>query len=83
MALAVNDLSSVAGAAAAVGATFPILADPQHQVAEAYGVYNLLGDQLAAPAVFVIDRDGRMRWSYIGQSSQDRPSAADILTRLP
>jgi len=83
VALAVNDLSSVAGAGAAVGATFPLLADPQHQVAEAYGVYNLLGDQLAAPAVFVIDPDGRIRWSYIGQGSQDRPSAADILARLP
>lgn len=71
------------GAGAAVGATYPILADPQHQVAEAYGVFNVLGDQLAAPAVFVIDRDGRVRWSYIGQSSEDRPSIGEVLEQLP
>lgn len=66
-----------------MGATYPMLADPQHAVAEAYGVFNILGDQLAAPAVFVIDRDGRVLWSYIGQSPQDRPSAGEVLAHLP
>ncbi|HIE38341.1 MAG TPA: redoxin domain-containing protein [Anaerolineales bacterium] len=83
VALAVNTREAVEGAQAAVRAPYPMLADPDHRVAEAYGVYNLLGDGLAGPAVFVIAEDGRILWSYVGQHIGDRPAAADILTHLP
>jgi len=65
------------------GVSYPMLADSAHQVAEAYGVYNLLGDGLAAPAVFVIEPDGRVAWSYVGQRSGDRVAASAILEHLP
>jgi len=83
VALAVNTLEAVQGISAAVGAPYPLLADPDHRVAEAYGVYNLLGDGLAAPAVFVIDGNGHITWSYVGQAPTDRPPVADILAHLP
>lgn len=82
VALAVAPREAVEGAWAAVGAPYPILADPDGRAAEAYGVYNLLGDGLAAPAVFVLTRDGVL-WSYVGQHSADRPSADEILRHLP
>ncbi|MDY7078860.1 MAG: redoxin family protein [Chloroflexota bacterium] len=82
VALAVAPLSSVEGAQQAARATYPILADPAHQVAEAYGVYNLLGDGLAAPSVFIIDTDKRIVWSHVGQNSGDRPGAAKIMEQL-
>ena len=63
-------------------ATYPMLADPGHRVAEAYDVYNLLGDQLAAPSVFIIDVNGHIVWSRVGQNSTDRPSAQMILEEL-
>jgi alkyl hydroperoxide reductase subunit AhpC len=59
-----------------------MLADPAHRVADAYGVYNLTGDGLAAPAVFVIDTDGRILWSYVGQHPGDRPSV-QMMRRCP
>ena len=62
---------------------YPMLADSEHLVSAAYGVYNLLGDSLAAPAVFVVDTDGRIVWSYIGQHSSDRVNAQMILEQLP
>lgn len=65
------------------GITYPMLADADHRVSEAYGVYNLLGDGLAAPAVFVIDTDGQIVWSRIAQSTGDIVSAAVILEHLP
>jgi len=83
IAVAVQDQ---AGAQATVDAThvsFPVLADPQHQVADAYGVYNLLGDGVATPAVFIIDKAGRIVWSYVGQNINDRPSNQTILANLP
>ena len=64
------------------GAAFPLLADPDHAVAEAYGVYNLLGDGLATPAVFIVDPSGNLVWSYVGQNAADRPSVDKILENL-
>jgi peroxiredoxin len=83
VALAVVPVASVDETRQSIGVAYPLLADPEHQVAEAYGVYNLLGDGYAAPAVFVIEMDGRILWSHIGQHPGDRPSAQTILERLP
>lgn len=83
VALAVAPLGSVEGARESVDAPYPLVADPDHQVAESYGVYNLLGDGYAAPAVFVIAGDGRILWSHVGQHQGDRPTALEILSQLP
>lgn len=61
---------------------FPVLADPEGRVTRQYGVYNLLGDGVAAPATFIIDAAGTIRWSYIGRDIADRPSPRDILTQV-
>ncbi len=65
-----------------LGLTFPILADEAHAVSESYKVYNLLGDNLAAPAVFVIDREGRISWRYVGRDVADRPAARTVVSQL-
>jgi peroxiredoxin len=57
-----------------------MLADADHQVSEAYGVYNLYGSELAGPAVFVVGQDGSVLWSYLGVE----PIGADkIVAQLP
>jgi peroxiredoxin len=61
---------------------YPILSDPEHEVVDQYGVYNLLGDSVATPSVFVIDTEGVIRWTYVGQSSSDRPTNEMILEQL-
>lgn len=83
MALAVAPLTSVEGAQSAAQAQFPMLSDADHGVADAYGIYNLLGDRYAAPATFVIDQRGEIVWSYVGQSAADRPAPQEILNHLP
>lgn len=83
MALAVAPLTSVEGAQGAVQAQFPMLSDADRQVADTYGVYNLLGDGYAAPATFVIDQQGTVVWSYVGQEAGDRPTPQEILDHLP
>ena len=84
MALAVASLTAVDdGVRRVIEPPYPLLADPDHEVAEAYGVYNLLGDGYAAPAVFIIDTDGEIIWSYVGQSPTDRPLPSTILQNLP
>ena len=83
VALAVQDETGAQASLRDTGVSYPILADPQHQVAEAYGVYNTLGDGVAAPAVFIIDTSGQIVWSYIGQNISDRPNPQTILENLP
>jgi peroxiredoxin len=65
-----------------LGTQYPILSDVDHRVVDQYGVYNLLGDSVATPSVFLIDTQGIIRWSYVGQSSTDRPSDDTILEQL-
>ncbi len=81
--LVVASIEVVRGWCQRAGVSYPMLADTEHRVSEAYGVYNLLGDGLAAPAVFVIDTDGRIVWVHVGQHSGDRVDASTILARLP
>ena len=83
IALAVHDLAGAEAVARVTEASFPILADPDHAVADAYGVYNLLGDGIATPSVFVIDTSGHIVWSYVGQNAADRPGVQTILENLP
>ena len=67
----------------ALGLEFPILSNPSADVIEAYGVYNLHNNGYAAPATFLIDKQGNIRWTYIGRTSYtDRPSNAQIIKRL-
>lgn len=68
--------------AQATGIEYPILADPEHQTIEAYGVYNLLGDGRAAPSVFVVDEEGKIIWKHVGKGKTDWPATESILEQL-
>ena len=76
-------LSEVESWCQQAGIEYPMLADSDYTVSEAYGVYNLLGDDLAAPAVFVIDTDGHIVWRQVGQSANNPVSAQIIIEHLP
>lgn len=78
-----QDVGRAALMAQGLQAGFPVLADADHAVAEAYGVFNLLGDSVATPSVFVINSAGEIVWSYVGRDANDRPSAAEVLRHVP
>ncbi len=65
-----------------LGVTYKLLSDPNGKVAKEYGVYNLLGDGVAAPAVFIVGPSRVIEWSYVGRNIGDRPSSYDIIARL-
>jgi peroxiredoxin Q/BCP len=83
LAVAFQDGSRAQTMAQAIQAEFPILADADHAVADAYGVFNLLGDGVATPSVFVIDPSGRIVWLHVGQDAGDRPAPNELLAHLP
>ena len=65
-----------------VSAEYPVLADPGAVVAKAYGVFDLLGDGVSAPAAYIIDKDRSILWSYVGSSIGDRANPQRLLATL-
>ena len=65
-----------------IGIPFPILYNKDADVVKAYGVYDLLGDGLATPSTFIIDKQGVIRWKRVGSSVGDRPPVSKVLEEL-
>ena len=74
MAISTDDLDQAQYAVEALGIPFPILSDPYADVPMSYGVFNHFGDGLATGSVFIVDKQGLIRWSYI------YPQIFDIVT---
>ena len=67
------------------GLPFNILIDESRDVLRAYGVWHRVGIDawnIARPALFLVDRSGAIRYSYIGQSQEDFPAHEEILRQL-
>jgi len=67
------------------GLPMPMLIDPDRAVIKRYGVYNRIwfdGFNVARPATFLIDRQGIIRFIYVGSNQLDRPSPEMILSEL-
>ena len=63
-------------------AEYMILPDPEANVLMEYGVFDLLGDGVAAPSVFIINPDMTIYWSYISKDIRDRPTTDEILQKI-
>jgi len=58
---------------------FPLLADSDHAVFDAYDVVNTMMSLGQRPALFVIDRDGTVRFDSIGTQQWQIPTNANVL----
>ncbi len=83
VALAFQDPARAQTMQQVVQATFPILADESHKVADAYGVFNRLNDNVDAPSIFIVNPQGQIVWAYVGKDAADRPVAETVLQHLP
>lgn len=65
------------------GLPFDILVDESRQVLKAYGVWHRIGLDAwntARPALFLIDPDRRIRYSFVGDNQREFPT--EIGSRL-
>ena len=79
LAVSADDLKGAEGAAHQWGAPFPILSDSDRAAINAYGV--LAENNIAKPSTFIIDKNGVIRWKYVG-STGDRPEPETVLQQL-
>ena len=63
------------------GIPFRLLSDRGAEVAARYGARRM-DEEIAVPSVFIVARDRRVHWSYVGKSTADRPSSPTILQQL-
>ena len=82
LAISVDDLSNASGIVQDLNIPFPVLYDPSGTVPRSYEVFELLERNLAAPATFVLDKDGVIRWRYIASDIGDRPPVSLVLRQL-
>jgi peroxiredoxin len=57
---------------------FPIAFDVQLRLVDQLGIRALL----AQPATFILDRQGKVSFSYVGRDPADRPNVETIVTQL-
>jgi peroxiredoxin len=57
---------------------FPVLLDEDLTAVKQLGIVA----QLASPSTFIIDKEGKVRLSYVGSNPSDRPSIQAILDQL-
>jgi len=66
---------------------FPLLSDPEHKTIDAYGLRDPAyagGEQegIPHPAVYVIDKQGRVAWAKIETDYKQRPTLEEIRAAL-
>ena len=67
------------------GLPFDILIDKSRAVLKAYGVWHAFGLSawnIAKPALFLIDRSGAIRYSFVANSQREFPSHAEIVKAI-
>ena len=82
-AISMDDIYDTTSLSLALKLDYSVLSDPDAYVTKKYGVFNLLGDGVATPAVFIIDSNKTLTWSYIGGDISDRADVKDILSNTP
>jgi peroxiredoxin len=65
------------------GAKFQILSDAEKKTITDYGIVNKAEhDGIAHPSVFILDKEGRIRYMYVGKNPSDRPPDDTIIIEV-
>ena len=66
---------------------FPLLSDPEHKIIDAYGLRDPAYEGqkvygIPHPAVYVIDKTGKVAWAKIESNYRERPANQEIRAAL-
>jgi peroxiredoxin Q/BCP len=64
-----------------LGVKYPLLSDPKREVVRAYGVEDQ-ENGIAWPAIFIVGRDGTVRWRSLAETFKERPTSEVVLGAL-
>jgi peroxiredoxin len=82
-AISVDEQSYAWSMAQTTGAKFQILSDAGKKTITDYGIVNKAEHGgIAHPAVFILDKEARIRYMYVGKNPADRPPDETIITEV-
>ena len=61
--------------------TFPILSDVYRNLIREYGVLHPT-ENIARPSMFLVNKEGRIVWKYVGVEASDRAPIATVLQQI-
>jgi len=61
--------------------TFPILSDVYKNIIRQYGVLHPT-EGIARPSMFVVNKEGKIAWKYVGSEASDRPPIDTVLQQV-
>jgi len=64
------------------GFPFPMLTDAKHKTFDLYDVVKKIASLGQRPALFVIDREGVVRYNQVGTQQTNIPPIAEVLAEL-
>ena len=83
IAVSVDEQSFAWSMAQTTGAKFQILSDADKKTITEYGIVNAAEHGgIAHPSIFVLDKEGRIRYMHVGKDAQDRPPDETIVEEL-
>ena len=83
IAVSVDDQSYAWSMAQTTGAKFQILSDAEKKTITEYGIVNAAEHGgIAHPSIFILDKEGRIRYMHVGKDAQDRPPDETILVEV-
>lgn len=85
MAISVDDVTHNREIAETYAPDLVVLSDPELQVIDTFGLRHVgggLDGDVARPATFLIDREGRIIWRELAENWRIRPRPAELLSEL-
>ena len=80
-AISVDDSDKSRALAARLALSLPILSDVDRAVTRAFGVEDA-DNEIAWPAVFIVDAGYHVRWRWLADDFKLRPSSKELLDAL-
>ena len=82
VALAKDSLENASGYFQRKDMPFPCLADPEGRVYRQYGVESRALSLGQRPGLFIVDREGVVRYAYLGTQQWQIPPNSEVLRQL-
>ena len=67
--------------AAELNLSYPILSDVYKNFIKQYGVLHPT-EGIARPSMFIVNKEGKIVWKYVGSDASDRPPIDTVLAEL-
>ena len=82
IAISADSTSEVASTRKLLEITFPILSDQELQAISAYNVVDPGNSDIARPATFIVDENGKISWKFIDDKFDIRLDSDRIIDEL-